>query len=120
MRTMHVRQVGSNRAQQMENIDNRYESSSNPHRQSVASKINDEIDTYKNTVDTQIETAIKDKMKPGLKTERDRKRTQEFVRDKMNKRLKSLYKHNLTDPDDQKRATRIITPPQNPYTIPPP
>jgi hypothetical protein len=63
-------------------------------------KINDEIDTYKNTVDTQIETAIKDKTKPGLKTERDRKRTQEFIRDKTNKRLKSLYKHNLADPDD--------------------
>eukprot|EP00978_Attheya_sp_CCMP212_P004352 scaffold9496_cov40-Attheya_sp.AAC.4 len=66
-------------------------------------KINDEIDAYNNTVNTQIETALKDKKKPGLKTERDRKRTQEFVRrDKMHKRLKTLYEYNLADPDDQK------------------
>ena len=65
-------------------------------------KINDEIDTYKNTVDTQIENAIKDKRKPGLKTERDRKRIHEFVREKTNKRLKSLYEHILADPDDRK------------------
>eukprot|EP00978_Attheya_sp_CCMP212_P023639 scaffold72845_cov71-Attheya_sp.AAC.2 len=65
-------------------------------------KINDKIDTYKTTVNTQIETALKDKKKPGLKTERDRKRTQEFDINKMNKRLKSLYEYNLADPDDQK------------------
>eukprot|EP00978_Attheya_sp_CCMP212_P001896 scaffold3906_cov64-Attheya_sp.AAC.1 len=40
--------------------------------------------------------------KPGLKAERDRKRTQEFVRDKMHKRLKTLYEYNLADPDDRK------------------
>eukprot|EP00978_Attheya_sp_CCMP212_P032808 scaffold129655_cov42-Attheya_sp.AAC.1 len=65
-------------------------------------KINDEIDTYNNTVNTHIETTLKDKKKPGLKTERDRKRTQEFVRDKMYKRLKTLYEYNLADPDDRK------------------
>eukprot|EP00978_Attheya_sp_CCMP212_P028233 scaffold96974_cov42-Attheya_sp.AAC.1 len=66
-------------------------------------KINeDEIDTYNNTVNTQIETALKDKKKPGLKTERDKKRTQEFVRDKTHKRLKTLYEYNLADPDNRK------------------
>eukprot|EP00978_Attheya_sp_CCMP212_P018276 scaffold49772_cov68-Attheya_sp.AAC.1 len=65
-------------------------------------KLNDEIDdTYRIKINTQIEAALKDKMKLGLKTERDKKCTKEFDRDKMNKRLRILYEHNLTDPDKQ-------------------
>eukprot|EP00978_Attheya_sp_CCMP212_P008801 scaffold20702_cov56-Attheya_sp.AAC.2 len=62
-------------------------------------KLNNEIDTYK----TEIKAALKDRTKPGLKTERDRKHTLlEFVRDKTNKRLRTPYEYNLTDPDEWK------------------
>eukprot|EP00978_Attheya_sp_CCMP212_P008607 scaffold20224_cov53-Attheya_sp.AAC.7 len=83
-------------------------------------KINHEIDTYKNTVNTQIKTALKDKKKPGLKTERYRKRTQEFGRDKTNKRLKSLYKYNLADPYDRKIEQHGKQPPKTNITQSPP
>eukprot|EP00978_Attheya_sp_CCMP212_P032561 scaffold127845_cov84-Attheya_sp.AAC.2 len=74
-----------------------------PHTDRVwCRKLNDEIDTYKTKINTYIEAALKDRKKPGLKTERDMKCTLEFIRDKMIKRLRTLlYEHNLADPDEQ-------------------